>query len=132
MPQKLATNTLRQPRFRDPLTGNSQPTPGEALPLPNPPPLPTVQARVAAVDDEKPIALLTTAIAPPEGDLPADAAKERFALGVNAWETRPWEEVLYNWDAPGLCYRPLRYEHVNVERYGYSHCPLLQPALSGA
>jgi hypothetical protein len=84
------------------------------------------------LDEERPIGSLTTLIAPTQGDLPTNSAAARFTTDADAWETRDWNELVYSWDAPALCYRPLRYEQVNLERYGYSHCPLLQPAFSGA
>ena len=43
-----------------------------------------------------------------------------------------WAETDFQWSATRLCHRPLYFEQVNVERYGYTVSPLLQPAISGA
>ena len=43
-----------------------------------------------------------------------------------------WAETNYQWVCTALCHRPLYFEQVNVERYGYTVSPLLQPAISGA
>ena len=43
-----------------------------------------------------------------------------------------WAQTSYQWSATKLCHRPLYFEQVNLERYGYTVSPLLQPAISGA
>jgi hypothetical protein len=43
-----------------------------------------------------------------------------------------WAETDFQWSSTALCHRPLYFEQVNVERYGYTVSPLLQPAISGA
>lgn len=43
-----------------------------------------------------------------------------------------WAEVDFQWACTALCHRPLYFEEVNLERYGYGANPLIQPALSGA
>ena len=47
---------------------------------------------------------------------------------------RLWEPLGYCWESPALCHRPLYFEEVNLERYGYTspRMRLLQPAVSGA
>jgi hypothetical protein len=102
----------------------------EVLPIPSPGNSAASPAR--ALDQDRPIAALSTDIAPPAGKLPADMAGEEFAGQFPAYLPRAWGEVTYFWDAPDLCHGPLRYEEVNLERYGYSHCPVVQPALSAA
>jgi hypothetical protein len=104
--------------------------PAEVLPIPTPnnPAAP----RVPMLDQDRPIGQLTTNIAPPSGKLPTDLAGEKFQGEFPAWLARPWAETAYLWDAPDLCYGPLRYEEVNLERFGYSHCPIVQPAISAA
>jgi hypothetical protein len=104
--------------------------PAEVLPLPGPGvPAPP---RLRPLDEDRPIGAISTNIAPTTGLLPQDAALERFGEEFPAWMPRPWHGMAYFWDAPALCYGPLRYEEVNLERYGYSHSHLLQPAISGA
>jgi len=53
-----------------------------------------------------------------------DAAAAPFA------DYRPWMTYEYSWIASGLAHKPLYFEDVNLERYGNSACPTLQPALS--
>jgi len=36
------------------------------------------------------------------------------------------------WKASGLCHKPLYFEEVQLERYGHTAGPVLQPVLSGA
>jgi hypothetical protein len=86
----------------------------------------------AAIDTERPIGAVTTSVAPPTGRLPSDLAVERFRNDYPAFLPRGWEDTVYFWDAPSMCIGPLRYEEANLERLGYSHCPVLQPAFSGA
>jgi hypothetical protein len=45
--------------------------------------------------------------------------------------SRDTAESMVMWEAPAVCYRPLYFEDVNVERYGYK-VPLVQPMLSAA
>ena len=78
---------------------------------------------------------LTLDIRPEEGELPKDLAAAKF-LDVGevrhpAGTNRPWPLYEFWWEAPAVCHRPLYFEEVNLERYGYSH-GLIQPILSGA
>lgn len=102
--------------------------PTEVLPGPTS----TSPARTGAIDTERPIGDVTTSVAPPTGRLPSDLAVERFHNAHPAYLPRGWEGTVYFWDAPSMCIGPLRYEEANLERLGYSHCPVLQPAFSGA
>lgn len=78
---------------------------------------------------------LSVDIRPADGELPDDPAAVRFAalgevrhpLGTN----RPWGSSCFNWEAPAVCHRPLYFEQVNLERYGYSH-GVAQPLVSAA
>jgi hypothetical protein len=49
-----------------------------------------------------------------------------------AFQPRNWTPVTYMWKASGLCHKPLYFEQVQVERYGHSWGPVLQPIMSGA
>jgi hypothetical protein len=106
---------------------NLQPTEVLPIPMPNSPTAP----RIPSLDAERPINAVTTNIADPSGRLPTDFAVERFRGDYPAYLPRGWEDSVYFWDAPSMCIGPLRYEEVNLERYGYSHCPPIQPVLSG-
>jgi hypothetical protein len=45
---------------------------------------------------------------------------------------RCWGATTFNWNATCLCHRPLYFEEINLERYGYGCCECLQPAASAA
>lgn len=45
---------------------------------------------------------------------------------------RCWAEITYMWKASGLCHKPLYFEEVQLERYGHSWGPIVQPIMSGA
>jgi hypothetical protein len=45
---------------------------------------------------------------------------------------RDFTLTTFTWTASSLCHRPLYFEDVQLERYGHSAGPLLQPFLSGA
>jgi hypothetical protein len=72
----------------------------------------------------------------PAGDAPEDHASK-------CWEpinegagplvgARSWGATTFNWNATCLCHRPLYFEEINLERYGYGCCESLQPAASAA
>jgi hypothetical protein len=107
---------------------NLQPT--EVLPIPTPY-SPTAPRVPTAIDAERPISAVTTNISDPSGRMPTDLAIDRFRGDYPAYLPRDWESSVYFWDAPSMCIGPLRYEEVNLERFGYSHCPAIQPVLSG-
>ena len=45
---------------------------------------------------------------------------------------RSWAQVTYQWKASAMCHKPLYFEQVQLERYGHSWGPCLQPIMSGA
>ena len=83
------------------------------------------------------IGLVTTDITlPKEEKRPPDESRAVFAERDEArdetFATREWPHYLYQWEPSSLYHRPLYFEEVNLERYGYSCCPLGQPLISGA
>lgn len=54
------------------------------------------------------------------------------ALGDDLFTGRNWSQVTYRWKAAGLCHKPLYFEQVQLERYGHSWGPFVQPIVSGA
>jgi hypothetical protein len=54
------------------------------------------------------------------------------SLGEDKFENRHWLASTMTWKASGVCHKPLYFEEVQLERYGHSAGPVLQPALSGA
>jgi hypothetical protein len=64
---------------------------------------------------------LGVGIAQPQGQSPTDFATpcwNEINAGPNAI-CRPWSVLCYQWSPTCLCYRPLYFEDINAERYGY-------------
>jgi hypothetical protein len=82
----------------------------------------------------RPITQVTINVTLPAGVLPGDAAQPASTtpqvVDPRLW--CGWADTMFEWSATALCHRPLYFEQVNLERYGYTVCPLLQPAISGA
>jgi hypothetical protein len=108
---------------------NSNPN-ADQIPKPQPPP----QDPCAAIM-YKPLNQLGIDIAITSGDVPADQAAACWEQ-VNQYGAplafRCWGTFNYHWDATCLCYRPLYFEEINLERYGYECDCCLQPAASAA
>jgi hypothetical protein len=51
--------------------------------------------------------------------------------GIAGVGVRPWPELVFEWEAPGTCHKPLYFQEVNLERYGWTF-PLAQPVVSAA
>lgn len=45
---------------------------------------------------------------------------------------RYWVPQTYSWTASSLCHKPLYFENIQLERYGHSHGPFMQPVRSVA
>ncbi|MCA9237860.1 MAG: hypothetical protein KDA44_20440 [Planctomycetales bacterium] len=54
------------------------------------------------------------------------------SLGSETFAGRAWPQVTYRWKAAALCHKPLYFEQVQLERYGHSWGPYVQPLVSGA
>lgn len=48
-------------------------------------------------------------------------------VGYKRFEGRHWVPQSYTWKASGLCHKPLYFENRQLERYGHSAGPFLQP-----
>jgi len=116
-----------------------QPQPA-AAPGPTAPPSAqgTQPTPTAALDlDARPINSLNTDTRISQGVRPADIAEARLTqmtkqVTFTALARRHWIDMLYDWEAPGLCHNPLYFEEVNLERYGYRWpcAGVLQPVVS--
>jgi hypothetical protein len=53
-------------------------------------------------------------------------------LGDERFLPRMWCATTYTWKASALCHKPLYFEQVQMERYGHTLGPLLDPIISGA
>ncbi|QDT11661.1 hypothetical protein K239x_36610 [Planctomycetes bacterium K23_9] len=49
-----------------------------------------------------------------------------------AYTPRNWQPHVMTWKASNLCHKPLYFEEVNLERYGHTAGPILQPVVSSA
>lgn len=89
-----------------------------------------------AAASEKPLGDLGINIAMPAGQVPTDYASACWdyinRTGGPLAAVRCWPAYCYQWDATCLCHRPLYFEEINLERYGYGCCACLQPAVSAA
>ncbi len=51
-------------------------------------------------------------------------------LGYSEFQGRFWASQTATWHASALCHKPLYFENRQLERYGHSHGPILQPIMS--
>lgn len=81
----------------------------------------------------KPLSQLSINPKPPAGELPTNTAAAHLdqlpARKVVMGESRDWELITKDWEAPGVAYNPLYFEEPNLERFGYNY-GALQPFLS--
>lgn len=49
-----------------------------------------------------------------------------------AYTPRNWASTTVTWRASNLCHNPLYFEDVNLERYGHTHGPVLEPVVQSA
>jgi hypothetical protein len=130
IPPPPAEPLARLAMLQQPLPAPQMPlVPAEVLPST---PYNPAAPRVPALDQDRPIGALTTNIMPVSGLMPQDIAAEHFQGDYPAWASSGYSQTVYFWDAPALCYGPLRFEEVNLERYGYGCCHVLQPFVSAA
>ena len=52
------------------------------------------------------------------------------SVGGAAAVSRRWHPQTFTWTASSLCHKPLYFENIQLERYGHSAGPVLQPAQS--
>ena len=79
-----------------------------------------------------PLSAITANIrALPAGELPADRARE-CATGYTLDPRLDfgWNHSDVHWSATCLCHKPLYFEEINAERYGYTVSRVLQPVIS--
>ena len=71
-----------------------------------------------------------------EGGLPPVEGKDypcECKLGLNSrFEGRDWAPTTFTWKATGTCFKPLYFQDVQLERYGHSWNPVVQPFMSAA
>jgi len=120
-----------------PKTTTDRPTvgkkPGQArkLPLANKQPV----AEPRDCYQAPPLSVVSVSIALPAGELPANAAAECAAQAAPTGDARlagAWAVTEHHWSATFLRHRPLYFEEINAERYGYTVSYTLQPVISAA
>jgi hypothetical protein len=55
---------------------------------------------------------------------------ELCSVGDNRLPSRQWIPQTFTWKASALCHKPLYFENRQLERYGHTHGPFLQPIQS--
>jgi len=53
------------------------------------------------------------------------------AVSTQKYQPRQWPQITYQWKAAALYHKPLYFEQVQLERYGHSWGPYVQPIMSG-
>lgn len=115
--------------------------PAESAPAIIPPPQgPTIekQLEMAAApkgeecpDPDKVLGPLTKkdileSVTPKPGDFP-----QWCKMGKDSFVPRSWAPTTFHWTASALCHKPAYFQDVQLERYGHSLGPWLQPFASG-
>lgn len=77
--------------------------------------------------DSKSIREISYDIRPMPGPLPKECP-----LRATTYNGRHFSQTCYQWKASALCTKGAYFEDVQLERYGHSICPTLQPVISGA
>lgn len=77
-------------------------------------------------EELKPISDITDDITAEEGEFPRECP-----LADDPFMPRAWAPTTFAWKASGLCHKPLYFEDVQLERYGHSWGPYVQPVVSG-
>lgn len=130
--KKLPQPETRNPTMQVEVVETPQPPPTKTS---SPPLAATEPADVADCYQAPPLASMSTSIALPAGSLPTNVAH------VCAAETPPtgdrrlyggWACVEHHWSATCMHHRPLYFEEINAERYGYTVSYALQPVISAA
>ncbi len=81
-----------------------------------------------------PMSMIQANITMPAGDLPSD--RTRFCsldtpYVMDARLEFGWAQFDFHWSATCLCHKPLYFEEINAERYGYTVSRVFQPIISG-
>ena len=122
----------RKPDQRPGLTELPQPTePSEEVKKPSDDA--TTNIATQQCQPGRPISDLTTDIALPAGQLPTDIAAHCIEANPPAADPRThghWAWTSHHWAATGMHHKPLYFEEINAERYGYTASYFLQPLIS--
>jgi hypothetical protein len=81
----------------------------------------------------RPMSSISVNIGLPEGELPVNMAHECLTEGTIVGDSRlefGWAQYDFHWAATGMWHRPLYFEEINAERYGYTASYVFQPFIS--
>ncbi|HUY32437.1 MAG TPA: hypothetical protein VMV69_06620 [Pirellulales bacterium] len=84
------------------------------------------EPRCPTVKDLRPIGEITNDIAPEPGRFPQECP-----LAGDPYKQRNFAATNYTWKASALCHKPLYFEQPQMERYGHTFGPVVQPIFSG-
>lgn len=99
------------------------------------PPAPQQSTAPRECYEAPPLSALSASIALPAGTLPTDAAALCAAQTTPTGDARligAWPCLEHHWSATCMHHRPLYFEEINAERYGYTVSYALQPIISAA
>jgi hypothetical protein len=74
----------------------------------------------------KPISEISCDIKPRPGKLPNECP-----LTTEPYTGRNFQQTCFQWKASAVCTKGAYFENVQLERYGHSSCPVLEPIISG-
>jgi len=86
-----------------------------------------LRGRCPSADKVSPIADIKLWTRPREGNLPPECS-----LGEKEFPDRCFSPITYTWKASSLCHKPLVFEEKQLERYGHTLHPIVQPFCSAA
>ena len=141
--ETTATLAGNSPNFGDSQTSLAS-FAGDAVKAPTPaaPPAPAAENQGKPMTstfflDQRRIGDVKAVIAQTPGDTPTNTASELARSGglpALNFVRGDWSRTCYCWDATAMFHRPLYFEEINLERYGYTtKCPyIVQPVVSGA
>jgi hypothetical protein len=86
-----------------------------------------LRGKCPSADKVTPIADIKLWTRPKDGNVPPECG-----LGDKEYTDRCFSPVTYTWKASALCHKPLVFEEPQLERYGHSFRPIVQPICSAA
>jgi hypothetical protein len=89
-----------------------------------------LKTKCPTAEDLKPIEKILLNIQPDADTLVKGSLPNECTLGHKPFVPRNWEATNFAWTASSLCNKPLYFQQVQVERYGHTWGPILQPVLS--
>lgn len=89
-----------------------------------------LKTKCPTAEDLKPIDKILLNIQPDADAVVKGSLPNECTIGHRPFVPRNWEATNFAWTAASLCNKPLYFQQVQVERYGHTWGPILQPVLS--